>query len=182
MADSNITKRALSSALKELLESQPLAKISVGDICEKCEMNRKSFYYHFRDKYDLVNWIYDTEFIAAVKDTELRSGWDLVGAACRYFYDNREFYRRTLAVDGQNSFSEYFRGSIASVLAENAADAGLDPTVAGFFVDFYADALVCSVKRWLLGRECVPAEEFIALLKNSLAGTASRIFQDLDEE
>lgn len=70
LADSNITKQALSSAFKELLESRPFSKISIGDICEKCEMNRKSFYYHFKDKYDLVNWIYYTEFVqSAVRIT-----------------------------------------------------------------------------------------------------------------
>ena len=62
MPDSLITKKALASSLKELMETQPLTKISVGDICEKCGMNRKSFYYHFCDKYELVNWIFDTEF------------------------------------------------------------------------------------------------------------------------
>ena len=47
MADSNITKKALATAFKELMEERPFEKINVGDICEKCEMNRKSFYYHF---------------------------------------------------------------------------------------------------------------------------------------
>lgn len=46
MADSNITKSALASALKELMETTPFAKITVSDICAKCNMNRKSFYYH----------------------------------------------------------------------------------------------------------------------------------------
>lgn len=49
MADSNITKRALAAALKELMEEKAFDKISVGDICEKCDMNRKSFYCHFRE-------------------------------------------------------------------------------------------------------------------------------------
>lgn len=49
MADSNITKQALSNALKELLEEQPFEKISISDICDRCRMNRKSFYYHFRE-------------------------------------------------------------------------------------------------------------------------------------
>ena len=53
MADSNITKRALASALKELMNEKPFARISVSDICTRCDMNRKSFYYHFKDKYDL---------------------------------------------------------------------------------------------------------------------------------
>lgn len=66
MSKSAITKKALAQALKELLAVKPLDKISVSDICEQCGMNRKSFYYHFRDKYDLVNWIYYTEFITVI--------------------------------------------------------------------------------------------------------------------
>lgn len=67
MADSNITKRALATSLKELMAEQPFDKINVAQICERCNMNRKSFYYHFKDKYDLVNWIFDTEFLELLK-------------------------------------------------------------------------------------------------------------------
>ena len=74
MADSNITKLALSNALKELLEEQSFEKISVSDICERCGMNRKSFYYHFKDKYDLVNWIFDTEFIVLMQEHKAKMG------------------------------------------------------------------------------------------------------------
>lgn len=59
MAASNITKRALATALWELMKEVPFDKIQVANICERCGMNRKSFYYHFKDKYDLVNWIFD---------------------------------------------------------------------------------------------------------------------------
>ena len=59
MADSNITKRALANSLKSLMTEQPFEKINVAQICERCDMNRKSFYYHFKDKYDLVNWIFE---------------------------------------------------------------------------------------------------------------------------
>lgn len=74
MADSNITKKALAGALKELMDTKPFQKISVSDICERCQMNRKSFYYHFKDKYDLMNWIYDTEFIGVAKNKNYQSG------------------------------------------------------------------------------------------------------------
>ena len=45
-------------ALKGLMAEMPFEKINVSQICERCGMNRKSFYYHFKDKYDLVNWIF----------------------------------------------------------------------------------------------------------------------------
>ena len=68
MADSNITKKIMAEALKELSETMPFAKISIGDICKHCNMSRKTFYYHFKDKEDLVNWIFDTEFIAYARE------------------------------------------------------------------------------------------------------------------
>lgn len=43
MPDSNITKRALATALKSLMNAKPFAKISVGDICEFCDMISKEF-------------------------------------------------------------------------------------------------------------------------------------------
>ena len=43
MADSNLTKQAMATALKELMETEDFEKISVSDICERCHMNRKSF-------------------------------------------------------------------------------------------------------------------------------------------
>lgn len=63
MADSSITKKALANAMKELMEQKKFSKINVGEICSLCNMNRKSFYYHFKDKYDLVNWIFYSEFV-----------------------------------------------------------------------------------------------------------------------
>ena len=76
MADSNITKKALAPALKDLMIDLPFDKINVSDICELCDMNRKSFYYHFKDKYDLVNWVFDTEFMEVVGETECLRGWE----------------------------------------------------------------------------------------------------------
>ena len=51
---SQITKRALERSLKNMLLKKPLTKITVGDIAEDCGINRMTFYYHFKDIYDLV--------------------------------------------------------------------------------------------------------------------------------
>lgn len=53
---SQVTKRALEQSLKNLLLKKPLTKITVGDITENCGINRMTFYYHFKDIYDLVEW------------------------------------------------------------------------------------------------------------------------------
>ena len=139
MADSNITKRALAAALKSLLAERPFAKVSVREICEACGMSRKSFYYHFKDKYELLNWIFETEFVARVQQTQgERNAWELLNDLCCYFYDNRDFYRRAFAVQGQNSFRDYFREVIGLMLqSEMERIFGQEENIA-FYTGFYS--------------------------------------------
>lgn len=177
MADSNITKQALAAALKELIAERPFEKISVSDICERCRMNRKSFYYHFRDKYDLANWIFDTEFIelSQANTTQIISEnmafddrWSTLLSICRYFYDNRVFYRRILQVEGQNSLSSHFRELIAPLLRLRIEELlGMEDIPEMVYV-FFADGILCTMERWLLDKNCIPAEEFLQNLKKLL--------------
>ena len=53
---SQVTKRALEASLKHLLLQKPLDKVTIGDITEDCGINRMTFYYHFKDIYDLIEW------------------------------------------------------------------------------------------------------------------------------
>ncbi|WP_262398827.1 dihydroxyacetone kinase transcriptional activator DhaS [Yanshouia hominis] len=182
LADSNITKRALAAAFKELLESQSFDKISIGDICEKCQMNRKSFYYHFKDKYDLVNWIYYTEFITVARQQEYTMGWDLLEDLCVYFYNNRNFYRKTFNIDGQNSFSDYFRDIVSMIITNDFRNIFGDDAHFDFYVDFFADAFVCSIKRWIAMKDCMPAEEFVQCLKTCLWGTSHKVIQHFSSD
>ena len=54
---SDITKRAIGASLKNLLREKKLNKITVQDIADDCGINRQTFYYHFQDINDLVEWI-----------------------------------------------------------------------------------------------------------------------------
>ena len=53
---SQITKKALAPSLKNLLLKKPLNKITINDITDDCGINRMTFYYHFKDIYDLAEW------------------------------------------------------------------------------------------------------------------------------
>lgn len=53
---SQVTKRALETSLKNLLLQKPLDKITINAITADCGINRMTFYYHFKDIYDLVEW------------------------------------------------------------------------------------------------------------------------------
>ncbi len=169
MADSNLTKQALAGAMKELMSEAPFPKISVSDICRQCHINRKSFYYHFRDKYDLVNWIFDTEALAAIRQAECRSVLDALTALCRYFYSNRRFYRRALEIQGQNSLSEHFRELAVPILESRLKEALGEDKISPFHVNFFADACICTIRRWLVQKDCLPPEEFISVLSSCIA-------------
>ena len=71
----DITKRAMSAALKNLLKEKKLNKITVQDIADECGINRQTFYYHFQDIYDLAEWtcIEDTEKV--LKENRTYDTW-----------------------------------------------------------------------------------------------------------
>lgn len=173
MADSNITKRAMAAALKELMEEKLFSKISVGEICETCGMNRKSFYYHFKDKYDLVNWIFDTEFLSVIQKQGASSAWELLEALCAYFYQNRSFYRKALSMEGQNSFSRHFRDLLYTPLRPRIQEITGVEQANDFQANFFSDAAVMTFQRWLLDKNCLPPEEFLAQLKICMQCMAS---------
>lgn len=58
--------------MKKLLLEKPLNKITINDITEDCGVNRMTFYYHFKDIYDLVDWILAED---AAKAMEGRRGF-----------------------------------------------------------------------------------------------------------
>ena len=46
----------LEESLKHLLLKKPLDKITINDLTTDCGISRMTFYYHFKDIYDLVEW------------------------------------------------------------------------------------------------------------------------------
>lgn len=177
MADSNTTKKALASALKELMEEHPFEKINVSDICERCEMKRKSFYYHFKDKHDLVNWIFDTEFVATEPKETDRNIWKLVNLLCEYFYKNRSFYRKAFSIQGQNSFSEHFRDFLIPKITNRLAGVLTMEELESFQSKFIAEISVLAFQKWLIDSKMSP-EEFINQMKLGVKYIVNRYERD----
>ena len=178
MADSNITKNALAVSMKKLMEKKPFSKISVGDICEDCGMNRKSFYYHFRDKYDLVNWIFYVDFIERMDWSSCRNEWDMLEALCSHFYRERLFYQNALQVEGQNSFREYFCGMLRPVLmllTQNLVEEGRKKE---FYIAFLCEGVLGELVYWLREGSKITPEEFVEDLHDISLGLARKIIAD----
>ena len=72
---SQVTKRALEQSLKNLLLKKPLTKITINDIAEDCGINRMTFYYHFKDIYDLVEWSCLEDARRALEEKKTHDTW-----------------------------------------------------------------------------------------------------------
>lgn len=169
MPDSSLTKRALAQAIKELMNEKPLVKISIADIVDRCQMNRQSFYYHFRDKYDLVNWIFYTELITELQNSSNKDEYEELKNICRYLYDNRAFYINALKFTGQNSFYEYFGEVIYQLLKAAFNESFGNSDQSDFNAMFYADALRACIFRWLTSGAKMHPDEFVGKIRSALA-------------
>lgn len=72
---SQVTKRALEASLKNMLLKKPLDKITINDITDDCGMNRMTFYYHFKDIYDLVEWSCEEDASRALNGKKTYDTW-----------------------------------------------------------------------------------------------------------
>lgn len=181
MAGSDITKLALVNALKSLMTENSFQKISVVDICDTCGMNRKSFYYHFQDKYDLVNCIFYQEFIVPHKDTDYGVGWQLLSDLFNYFYENKDFYKNAMSVEGQNSFREYFSKAFTPVAREYLKDVIPHNSYETITTEYFVGALLIATMTWLKSHDDIPSNVFFSLVKNSIIDFSRHIVKRQDE-
>lgn len=93
---SEITKRAFASSLKKMLAKKPLEKIRIIDITEYCGVNRQTFYYHFKDIYDLLEWIFANEVVKKIeKETTIKNWQENFKYVLDYMLENKKFIIKT---------------------------------------------------------------------------------------
>ena len=131
MANTRLTRDALAKSLKELLKERPLEKISVKDITEHCNMSRNNFYYHFKDKYELISWIFYNDISKRVATYEDSSKFleDSFSSVCECLYNEREFYLKCFKYVEQNSLfevlTELYMDLWRKTLTERYANSGI---------------------------------------------------------
>ena len=171
---SQITKRALEQSLKNLLREKPLSKITVTDITEDCGISRMTFYYHFKDKYDLVNWIFDMDFAKVLEAHEKKDyfTWPFLEALCECFYENRCFYRKALKIREQNCLIDHYREKLEPFMQAGMRKILHETEYMDFQINFFADAFIGSLERWLSESDCMSASELIARVKACIKSCA----------
>ncbi len=149
MADANVTKESIARSMKQLMSEKSFAKISITDICDGCGMNRKSFYYHFKDKYDLMNWIFYMDFINLASSKTYENGWELLESVCEMFYKDQGFYRSALRTEGQNSFREYLLESMRPIVEFLFEDTLGDMSAYEVINKMFCQVYIMAVSNWM---------------------------------
>ncbi len=71
----NMTKQALEVSLKKIMQKKPLDKITINDLTADCGISRMTFYYHFKDIYDLIEWVCIEDAYWALQDKKSYDTW-----------------------------------------------------------------------------------------------------------
>ena len=183
---SQITKRALASALKELLEHKPLNKITIADITEQCGVNRQTFYYHFQDIYALLEWIYTTDAQRLLEGKRDGDTWQQgFLQVLEYIRDNRALVRNTYHSVSRELLEGYlYRVTyqlMRDVVEERAAGTQVPEEDRAFLAHFYKYAFVGLVLDWIrTGMKGEPAE--LARRVELVVDLQSRIMDGYNEQ
>lgn len=70
------TKNLIREVFIEMLNERPLDKITVTDIAEKCDINRNTFYYHYKDVYEIISEIFQKEIKKVIDEYNDTLSWE----------------------------------------------------------------------------------------------------------
>lgn len=168
-----LTKNLIASGVKELILTQSFEKITIRMIAEKAGVIRPTFYYHFQDKYEVLEWIVKSQLLEPTKAMLERNMYEeslkFIFAAIE---SEREFYKRAFEITGQNSFWEIVitcmkdflltETSIAKVTDEKNVPENMTPEFVALHLAFNLAAMI---HIWLRKMPDFSAEDVVAVYK-----------------
>ncbi len=166
--------------MKKLLSEKPLNKISVKDITDECEINRKTYYYHFKDKYDLVHWIFMNDFYGSLDITSINTIWEFLEPLCVYFYDNRQYYVNAFEEKDVNSFSQFFSELIKPLFKKHFEDVFSKSEFYSLYADYTTTGFIMLFEIWLKNYEHIKPDKFLKIMKNYIHVSAKHVVDQDD--
>ena len=151
---SQTTKRALEASLKNLLLKKPLTKITINDIAEDCEINRMTFYYHFKDIYDLVEWSCIEDARKALEGKKTYDTWQQ--GFLQIFeavLENKPFIMNVYHSVSREQIETYLfhltHDLLYGVVQEKAKGTGISEADQSFIADFYKYSFTGVMLDWI---------------------------------
>ena len=169
------TKRALAASLKKLLAEKPLDKITVTDVAEDCGVNRQTFYYHFKDIFDLLEWIYTSEASRVLGGQKTYDTWQQGYLRLfDYVLENRALVYHTYHSTAREYLTRYLHeeayGLVLGVVEEKAAGVPLREEDKAFIATFYQYGFVGLLCDWIEAGMKEPPQRIVEHLAQLIAG------------
>lgn len=155
MANADLTKKELAESLKRLTAGRLFEHVTVGDIVKECGVNRQTFYYHFSDKYELLDWIYYHEtFVPLTADISFANWDEKLYDLLRIMRGNKAFYMNTIKCS-DNFFEEYLLKMLTTLFETAVEDLDrrgqLTPEKKRLAAKVFAYGLTGVVIEWAMG-------------------------------
>lgn len=176
------TKKALAESLKKLLKEKTLDKIKVIDIVEDCEVNRQTFYYHFKDLYDLIEWIYAYEASKALDGKKTYDTWqEGFLHIFEYVLENKSFVTSTYYSISREYLERYLYNEtyqlLIGVVEEKAINMPVKEEDKTFIADFYKYAFVGLMLEWIRQGMKTKPQDIINRLNILIFGDISKALE-----
>ncbi len=142
------TKSALATSLKKFMAKKPLKKITVSEIITDCNVNRKTFYYHFEDIYALLKWTLEQEAIEVVKKFDLLNDYEeALNFTIQYVKANAHILNCAYDSIGRDELKRFFYQDFSSIVRRTIEDCEkqnhirLDDGFRDFTCNFFTEAI-----------------------------------------
>ncbi|MCI8485029.1 MAG: TetR family transcriptional regulator [Lachnospiraceae bacterium] len=182
MSSSEKIKRKFVKALIVLMEREPLDRITVTEIVEICEVTRPTFYRHFKDKYDLVNWYFDIlaqkSFRQMGVSLSLREG---LITKFQLMMEERIFFTSAFSSSAQNCLIDYDYECIYQFYQEVIHKKGEDlltPEM-DFLLRMYCHGSIYMTAEWTKNKMPLTPEEITDRLIKALPPKLYELLKDL---
>ena len=181
----NITKNALEESLKKFLLQKPLDKITISDLTTDCGISRMAFYYHFKDIYDLVEWVCVEDGTKALQGKRTYETWQ--EGFCQIFeavQENKPFimnvYRCVERQKIENYLNKLTYQLIADVVEEKCAGMQVAEEHKEFIAGFYKYGFVGVMLDWIDRGMKDDYKKIVEELAITLYGNISRSIENFE--
>lgn len=165
----NFTKRAIISTFLELVNKKSLDKITVKDIVDKCGINRNTFYYYYRDIYDLIENIFNIEGQKVIeKEGTEGSFYDELSEVIEIVLVNRVAIENMYYSKSRETIEKYLEiiadDFIRKYVKRKAENMEITEENLQFIIDCYSTSLRGVILKWIKDYKSMEADVFVQKL------------------
>lgn len=180
------TKQALAKSLYQLMLQKPLNKITISDIAEECGINRMTFYYHFKDIYDLIEWMVDAETQKAIQGNQEEDLRDGMLRIFQWVQENRAFvmniYHSISRERLETGLDRMLQELLLKILKQQAEGMDVSAEELRFITRFYRHAMTGILLDWVRSGMKEAPETIVHRLDIVTRGNARRALETFQQE